>query len=95
MDRLTINREPIGSTLLKWRQVYTLDDIQIISVPYWFWDKFGTDRTKKQMYLRCKLGWIAEQQKRFPRSDSTTSLHLAAVLSLQQRKVGVVHIVKE
>ena len=66
VDRLTINREPIGSTRLKWRQVYTLDDIQIISVPYWDWDKLGTDRTKKQMYLRCKLGWIAEQKKRFP-----------------------------
>ena len=62
VDRLTINREPIGSTRLKWRQVYTLDDIQITSVPYWFWDKLGTDRTKKQMYLRCKLGWIAAKE---------------------------------
>jgi hypothetical protein len=51
-----INREATGSTLLKRRQVSTLDDIQIISVPYWEWNKFGKDRAKKQEYLRFKLG---------------------------------------
>jgi hypothetical protein len=52
-----INREAMGSTLLKRRQVVsTLDDIRIVSVPYWEWHKFGTDRMKKQMYLRAKLG---------------------------------------
>ena len=80
-----INQQPTGSTILKRRQVNKMDDMCIVSVPYWDWDKLGTDRTKKQMYLRCKLGWIAEQRKRFPRSDSTTSLHLAGSLSPQQR----------
>jgi hypothetical protein len=51
-----VNREPTGSTLLKRRQVNTLDNIQIISVPYWEWDRFGTDRAKKQDYLLSMLG---------------------------------------
>jgi hypothetical protein len=51
-----INQEAKGSTLLKRRQVSTLDGICIISVPYWEWNKFGNDRAKKQDYLRAKLG---------------------------------------
>jgi hypothetical protein len=52
-----MNQEPTGSTLLKRRQVNTLDGICIVSVPYWDWDKFGLeDQTKKQQYLRSKLG---------------------------------------
>jgi hypothetical protein len=51
-----INREPTGSTLLKCRQVSTLDNIQITSVPYWDWYEFGKDHVKKQQYLRFKLG---------------------------------------
>jgi hypothetical protein len=51
-----VNKEPTGSTLLKRRQVSTLDNIQIISVPYWEWDQFGNNRAKKQQYLRSKLG---------------------------------------
>jgi hypothetical protein len=50
-----INREATGSTLLKHRQVSTLDGIRIVSVPYWEWDRFGKDRVKKQDYLRIKL----------------------------------------
>jgi hypothetical protein len=50
-----INREPTGSTFLKRRQVTNLDGIQIISVPYWEWNKLGKDRVKKQEYLRFKL----------------------------------------
>jgi hypothetical protein len=51
-----INQEPTGSTLLKRRQVITLDDIRITSVPYWEWNKCGNDSAKKQKYLRSKLG---------------------------------------
>jgi hypothetical protein len=51
-----INQEPTGSTLLKRRQVSTLDYIHIVSVPYWEWNKLGTDHAKKQDYLRTKLG---------------------------------------
>jgi hypothetical protein len=51
-----INGEPTGSTLLKKRQVNKLDDIRIVSVPYWEWDEFGNDSAKKQKYLRAKLG---------------------------------------
>jgi hypothetical protein len=64
-----IIREPTGSTLLKRRQVNNLGKNQIISVPYWEWNELGTDRRKKQEYLRCKLGLIAEQQKRLRHSD--------------------------
>jgi hypothetical protein len=52
-----MNQEPTGSTLLKRRQVSTLDGMHIVSVPYWDWGKFGLeDHTKKQQYLRYKLG---------------------------------------
>jgi hypothetical protein len=51
-----VNQEPTGRTLLKRRQVSTLDGIHIVSVPYWDWDKLGKDRVKKQQYLRAKLG---------------------------------------
>ena len=52
-----MNQEPTGSTLLKRRQVSTLDGIHIVSVPYWDWDGFGMeDHTKKRQYLRSKLG---------------------------------------
>jgi hypothetical protein len=51
-----MNQEPTGSTLLKRRQVSTLDYIPIVSVPYWEWDKLGNERAKKQMYLRSKMG---------------------------------------
>jgi hypothetical protein len=53
-----IIQEPTGSTILKRRQVSTLDDIQITSVPYWEWNKLGKDRVKKQQYLRSKLGLV-------------------------------------
>jgi asparagine synthetase A len=50
-----VNQEPTGSTLLKRRQVSTLDDIHIVSVQYWEWNKLGNDHVKKQQYLRAKL----------------------------------------
>jgi hypothetical protein len=53
-----INQEATGSTLLKCRQVTNLDDIRIVSVPYWEWDKLGKDRVKKQEYLRSKWGLV-------------------------------------
>jgi hypothetical protein len=53
-----INREPTGSTLLKRRQVNKLDDIRIVSVPYWEWNKLGKDSVKKQQYLQSKLGLV-------------------------------------
>jgi len=52
-----MNRAATGSTLLKRRQVNKLDGLRIVSVPYWDWDNFAMkDQTKKQKYLRSKLG---------------------------------------
>eukprot|EP00579_Thalassiosira_antarctica_P011504 CAMPEP_0201911768 /NCGR_PEP_ID=MMETSP0903-20130614/2602_1 /ASSEMBLY_ACC=CAM_ASM_000552 /TAXON_ID=420261 /ORGANISM="Thalassiosira antarctica, Strain CCMP982" /LENGTH=502 /DNA_ID=CAMNT_0048446557 /DNA_START=456 /DNA_END=1964 /DNA_ORIENTATION=- len=51
-----LGRKPTGSTILKHRQVTTLEGIRIVSVPYWEWDKLGKDRSKKQQYLRALLG---------------------------------------
>ena len=51
-----VGRKPTGSTLLKRRQVNTLDAIEVISVPYWEWDKLGNNVAKKQQYLRFALG---------------------------------------
>jgi len=53
-----INQEPTGSTILKRRQVSTLDGISIVSVPYWEWNKLGKDSVQKQQYLRSKLGLV-------------------------------------
>ena len=47
---------PTGSTILKRRQVTTLDGISIVSVPYWEWNKLNKDSEKKQQYLRDLLG---------------------------------------
>jgi hypothetical protein len=53
-----VGRKPTGSTILKCRQVDTLDDIPVISVPYWEWHKLGKHRGKKQEYLRTLLGLV-------------------------------------
>jgi hypothetical protein len=47
-----IGRTVDGSTKLKQRQVSALDNIRIISVPYWEWNELGNDRSEKQLYLQ-------------------------------------------
>jgi hypothetical protein len=59
-----VGRQPSGNTLLKRRQVNTLDKNPVISVPYWEWNELGTDGGKKQEYLRCKLDLFVKQRKR-------------------------------
>ncbi|EJK51101.1 hypothetical protein THAOC_29762, partial [Thalassiosira oceanica] len=49
-----IDRRPTGSTTLKHRQVERLDHIEVVSVPYWEWDKLKNSEMK-QHYLRVKL----------------------------------------
>jgi hypothetical protein len=51
-----VRRKPTGSTFMKHRQLDTLDSNEVISVPYWEWDKLGKDVVKKQQYLRFALG---------------------------------------
>ena len=46
---------PTGSTILKRRQVPKIDGIELVSVPYWEWDKPGQNEAKKQQYLRKLL----------------------------------------
>ena len=43
-----IGRQPKGRTVLKHRQVPNLDDISLVSVPYWEWNKAKHDCQKKQ-----------------------------------------------
>ena len=50
-----IGRNPNGSTILKHRQITNLDNIPVVSVPYWDWNKFRKDSDKKQQYLRHLL----------------------------------------
>mmetsp|Transcript_20401 Transcript_20401/g.30328 ORF Transcript_20401/g.30328 Transcript_20401/m.30328 type:complete len:144 (+) Transcript_20401:312-743(+) len=50
------SKSPTGSTILKRRQVPPIDGIELVSVPYWNWDKLGKDKAKKQEYLRHLLG---------------------------------------
>jgi hypothetical protein len=46
---------PTGSTILKRRQVPSIDGIELVSVPYWEWDKLGKNEVKKQAYVRKLL----------------------------------------
>ena len=50
-----IDRKVNGSTALRRRQAAAIDSILIISVPYWDWEEFGNDRSKKQQYLQSLL----------------------------------------
>eukprot|EP00984_Skeletonema_dohrnii_P003719 scaffold1283_cov79-Skeletonema_dohrnii-CCMP3373.AAC.4 len=49
-------RSPLARTILKRRQVPPIDGIELVTVPYWEWDKLGKDQAKKQEYLRHLLG---------------------------------------
>ena len=51
-----IGRELTGSTILKHRQVTNLDGMQLVSVPYWEWNKLKKDNKKKEQYLWNSLG---------------------------------------
>jgi len=46
------SKSPLARTILKRRQVPAIDGIELSSVPYWEWDKLGSDRMEKQEYLR-------------------------------------------
>ena len=49
-------RKATGRTLLKCKQLSTLDNISVVSVPHWEWDDVGMDsRGKRQEYLRNLL----------------------------------------
>ena len=49
------SKTPTGSTILKRRQVPWIDEIELLSVPYWEWDKVRMDEVKKQNYLHDLL----------------------------------------
>eukprot|EP00984_Skeletonema_dohrnii_P019134 scaffold9083_cov74-Skeletonema_dohrnii-CCMP3373.AAC.2 len=56
------SKSPTGSTILKRRQVPSIDRIELIYVPYWEWDKLGKDEVKKQEYLRKLLGLKSDNE---------------------------------
>ena len=50
------SRSPLGRTVLKRRQVPAIDGIELVSVPYWEWNKqLGEDEVKRREYLRKLL----------------------------------------
>ena len=49
------SKSPLGRTILKRRQIPAIDAIELVSVPYWQWNKLGKDQTKKQEYLQKLL----------------------------------------
>jgi hypothetical protein len=63
-----IDRRRNGSTVLKHRQVTSIDKIPLVSVPYWEWQNLGDDRIAKQQYLQALLSSCA------PNKVSTTTL---------------------
>ena len=50
-----LGRNPNGSTILKHRQVANIDEIPVVSVAYWEWNKLGKNSEKKQQYLHSFL----------------------------------------
>ena len=51
-----VGRKETGSTILKPRQVSSLDKMMsVVSVPYWEWDDLVKDRGKKQDYIPAHL----------------------------------------
>jgi len=48
-------RDPMGSTILKRRQVVNADGIQLVSIPYWEWNNLA-DSNDKGNYINGKLG---------------------------------------
>jgi len=49
------SKSPLAKTILKRRQVQSIDEVDLVSVPYWEWNKLGKDRGKQQEYLRKLL----------------------------------------
>jgi len=59
-----LGRNRTGSTILKHRQVTNRENIPVVSVPYWEWNKlgkYGKNRDKKEKYIRDLLG-LSDQQ---------------------------------
>ena len=54
-------RSPLARTILKRRQVPSIDGIELVSVPHWEWYKLGKDKVKKQEYLRKLLGLSTDE----------------------------------
>jgi hypothetical protein len=51
-----VDRKPTARTILKRRQITSIDKITLVSVPYWEWSKLRSDNAKKQQYLRSLIG---------------------------------------
>lgn len=45
-----------GSTILKNRQVKNVDGIDVVSIPYFVWNGFETDQSRKRNYLQTLFG---------------------------------------
>ena len=50
-----IGKDLTGSTILKHRQVASLDGMQVVSVPHWEWNEHKDDSEKKKRYLQSRL----------------------------------------
>ena len=52
-----IGRKQTGSTILKHRQIASLDELRVVSVPYWEWNELKEESNKKQEYLHSLLSF--------------------------------------
>ena len=52
---ISSSKSPTGSTILKRRQVPSVDGMKLVFVPYWEWKNLRNDKKKKQEYLRKLL----------------------------------------
>ncbi|KAL7534308.1 hypothetical protein ACHAXR_005784 [Thalassiosira sp. AJA248-18] len=51
-----VGKQPTIATILKRRQVASLEGMSVVSVPFWEWNKRRKDRGRRQQYLRYLLG---------------------------------------
>ncbi len=50
------SKKALTKTILKRRQIQSIDGIELVSVPYWEWDDLNRDELNEQEYLRMLLG---------------------------------------
>lgn len=72
-----IGREPLGKTILKRRQVISIDGIPIVSLPFWAWQTVGHSGARKKEYLRRMLLGI-ESDTIMSTADANAIMHQMA-----------------
>lgn len=60
---LAKNGDPTGDTVLRRRQVASLEGMDVVSLPFWEWEALGGDERKEKLYLRYMMGLGFDEDK--------------------------------